>query len=103
MNDIWRSKEFWTGVVGGIATLAVYFVGKYFAAGLEDLQVVLNVMMPIILLLIGAYTAQSMTRTWAAAQVEVEQLKLANMQMQMRVESMRAQTGAASVRTDQGN
>ena len=58
MNELFKSKEFWTGVVGAIATLAVYFVGKYFAAGLEDLQTVLNVLMPIVLLLIGASTTQ---------------------------------------------
>lgn len=92
MNNLLKSRRFWTAVVGAIATLTIYFVGRYAAAGLEDVQMVLNVLLPIILVLIGAYTVDDLVATWTAAQVEIRQAELATLQQQVRLETMRSQS-----------
>ena len=91
MNDVFRTKEFWTAVVGAVATLALYFTAKYFAAGLEDLQVILNVMLPIVLAMIGAYTVQNVARVYQATQIEIEHLRFQALQTQLRLAAMEPQ------------
>lgn len=90
MNDIWKSKELWTGIVGAIATLALYFTAKYFSAGLEDVQMVINVLLPIILVLIGAYTVETVAKVNAAANVRIEEMRLQSLQTQVRLAAMEA-------------
>lgn len=90
MNDIWKSKELWTGIVGAVATLLVFFVGKYAASSLEDVQIVLNTLLPIVLFLIGGYTAQSIVKMNNENSVRIEEMRLASLQLQVRLAAMDA-------------
>lgn len=90
MTNLLQSRRFWTAVVGAVATLLIYFVGKYFASGLEDVQMVLNVLLPIVLVLIAAYTVDDVTSVWARSQVDMKQIELATIQNQVQLETLRA-------------
>jgi hypothetical protein len=47
------AKE-WALVVDAVLSLAVYFVGKYFAVAVEDLKFVIAALQPILMLYIGS-------------------------------------------------
>lgn len=87
MNQLLKSRRFWTAVIGAVVTLTVYFVSKYAFAALEDVQMVLNVLLPIVLVLIAAYTVDDVTNTWTQGQIEIEQMRLNGVQAQ--VEALR--------------
>lgn len=89
MPNLLKSRRFVTAVLAAVVTLLLYFIGKYLPAGLEDLQMVLNTIMPLALILIAAYTVDDITNTWARAQVDIEQVRLAAIQHQVRLEVMR--------------
>lgn len=90
MNDLLKSRQFWTAIVGAVATLTVFFVGKYAFAALEDVQTVLNVLLPIVLVMIAAYTVDDVAKTNARAQVVVEEMRLQSLQTQVRLAAMEA-------------
>lgn len=90
MPNLLKSRRFVTAVVAAVVTLLLYFVGKYFSAGLEDLQMVINTIMPLALILIAAYMVGDVTNTWARSQVEMKQIELATIQNQVQIEQLRA-------------
>lgn len=91
-TNIFKSRTFWTAVIGGVVTLALYFVAKYFAAGLEDLQTVLNVALPIVLILIAKYTIDDAVKIHTQGQIKVEELRLQRVQAEVRL----AEVGAGA-------
>lgn len=85
MSGLLKSRRFWVGVFGAVATLLVYFIGKYALGALEDVQMLLNVLTPIILVIIAAYTIDDVTNTWTRANVEIAQAQLQMVQYQVRL------------------
>lgn len=91
MPNLLKSRRFVTAVLAAAVSLVLYFVGKYFATGLEDVQMVINTIMPLALILIAAYTIDDVTLTWANSRVEIEQLNLTRVQAQ--VDALQAKQG----------
>ena len=91
MNQLLQSRRFVTALLASIVTLVLYFVGKYALGALEDVQMVLNVLMPLALALIAAYTIDDVVAIHSRAQVEIKQAELATVQTQVQLETMRAE------------
>ena len=53
---IFSSRRFWTMLLSIIVGLVLYFVGKYFAAALPNVQFVINLIVPLAIVLIAAFT-----------------------------------------------
>jgi cation transport ATPase len=51
-----RSRKVWVALLDAIASTALYFVGKYAGASLEDLRFVISIYQPILgLVIIGIF------------------------------------------------
>lgn len=92
MNELLKSRRFVTALLASVVTLVLYFVGKYALGALEDVQMVLNVLMPLALALIAAYTIDDIATIHSRAQVEIKQAELATIQQQVRLETLRSQS-----------
>ena len=58
MHRMLHSAKFWTAVVDVVCSTALYFVGKYYGASLDDLKFLIASYQPILLLVIGAWTVE---------------------------------------------
>jgi hypothetical protein len=74
---LFESRRFWTLVLDAVLSLAIYFVGKYFAVALEDLRFLILTLQPIALLLIATFTVEDMQAASLATQLQMHQATIA--------------------------
>lgn len=69
-----QSRRFWTLVLDVVISLALYFVAKYFGAGLDDVRFLIVTLQPIAILLIAAFTVDDMHAASLDAQIQISRL-----------------------------
>ena len=75
---IFSSRRFWTMLLSIIVGLVLYFVGKYFAAALPDVQFVINLIVPLAIVLIAAFTVDDAIDQIMTTQREMHEASLAH-------------------------
>ena len=75
---IFSSRRFWTMLLSIIVGLVLYFVGKYFAAALPDVQFVINLIVPLAIVLIAAFTVDDAIEQIMTTQREMHEASLAH-------------------------
>jgi len=73
MNPIkvlFDSRKFLLLIFDVVSSLAIYFVGKYAGAAVEDLKFVVLVIQPLWLLVVGAIAAQNIAGIKAKGSIE---------------------------------
>ena len=90
-RSLFSSRRFWTMLLSILVGLVLYFVGKYFATALPDAQFVINLIVPLGIVLIGAFTVDDAVQSILAEQREM-QIAALNYQMDV----LRAQQQAQS-------
>lgn len=73
MNPIkvlFDSRKFLLLIFDVVSSLAIYFVGKYAGAAVEDLKFVIMVIQPLWILVVGAIAAQNVAGIKAKADIE---------------------------------
>lgn len=76
-KELLQSRRFWTMVLSVIVALVLYFVGKYLPAQLEDVKFVIDLIVPLALMLIGAFTVDNAIKLIMSGVVEMQQNSLA--------------------------
>ena len=75
---IFSSRRFWTMLLSIIVGLVLYFVGKYFAAALPDVQFVINLIVPLAIVLTAAFTVDDAIEQIMTTQREMHEASLAH-------------------------
>lgn len=70
-TSLLRSKQFWTMLVSILVALALHFAAKYLPESLEDVQTVIDLVLPLALFLIAAFTTVDVATVFAEAQVQM--------------------------------
>lgn len=66
-----HSRKFWLAILDAVVSTALYFVGKYAGAHVDDLRFIIAVYQPVIGLVIVAITVEDTAKTQAKARVDV--------------------------------
>lgn len=90
-----QSRRFWTLLVDAVLSIALYFVGKYFAVALEDLRFLIIAIQPIAVALIAAYTIDDTQRATLANQLQMHTNSLNAQVETAKYSAMAAQAAAA--------
>ena len=77
--DLLHSKKFWLAVLDAVTSAALFFVGKYYGAALDDLKFIILILQPIAIVLIGSIAAKDVVVAHAEGKlaVAVEETKAA--------------------------
>ena len=54
MSSLLRSRKFWLAILDLVVSLTLFFVGKYAAFAVEDVNTVIVAIQPVFVMLIGA-------------------------------------------------
>ena len=71
VKGLGQSRRFWTMVISVVAALVLYFVGKYAGDYVPDVRFVIDLITPLALMLIAAFTIDDIANAWTAAQIEM--------------------------------
>lgn len=69
LQGLGQSRRFWTMVISIVVALVLYFVGKYAGAYIEDVRFVIDLITPLALMLIAAFTIDDIATAWTRAQI----------------------------------
>lgn len=54
MEKLFKTKEFWVALIGGLIAIIGYFVGKYAPQYAEDVKFIISVVEPIVAIILGS-------------------------------------------------
>ena len=67
MTPLFSSRRFWLLILDVVASLLIFFVGKYAAVAIEDVKFLIGLLQPVFIMVIGAYTVDDVNTAKLAA------------------------------------
>ena len=86
-RNLLASRRFWTLLLSIVVGLILYFAGKYFASALPDVEFVINLITPLAIVLIAAYTVDDALEQVLTTQREMHAASLAHQLEAARVQA----------------
>ena len=77
-RSVLSSRRFWTLLLSIFVGLILYFVGKYFSNALPDVEFVINLITPLAIVLIAAYTVDDALEQILVTQADMHRESLAH-------------------------
>lgn len=71
MNNLIKSRRFWTAVIDMVVSIALFAVGKYSPSDLDMTKFLIAAIQPVVLVIIAAYTVEDVHNIIAAKEMDI--------------------------------